>query len=170
MKPLYHPYFVNFIVYFNENQDFFECHEVLEDYWNEFPSRTKDHPLTAYILLATGLYHWRRGNERGALRTLRKALAKLRMIPEQNSLFAKGIDFSVLCNHVQNSVQSIEVHQPFTSFSIDMTSAKLRALVEMEKPRMQLLPFGSDAIIHKHKLRDRSDVIRLRDEKKKGRH
>ena len=37
MKPLYNPLFVKFIVYFNENQDFFECHEVLEEYWKEFP-------------------------------------------------------------------------------------------------------------------------------------
>lgn len=170
MKPLYHPYFVNFIVYFNENQDFFECHEVLEDYWNEIPHRTKDHPLTAYILLATGLYHWRRGNERGALRTLRKAFTKLKMIPEQNNLFTEGIDFPVLCNQVQKNIQSIEAHQPFIPFSIDITSTKLRNLVEAEKQLMELLPFGSDAIIHKHKLRDRSDIIRLRDEKKKGRH
>ena len=54
MKPLHNPFFVKFIVYFNENQDFFECHEVLEEYWKSIPDRTKDHPLTAYILLSTG--------------------------------------------------------------------------------------------------------------------
>lgn len=170
MKPLHHPYFVNFIVYFNENQDFFECHEVLEDYWNEIPHRTKEHPLTAYILLATGLYHWRRENERGALRTLNKALRKLKKIPKQDSLFTEGIDFLTLCNHVQNSILAIEAHQPFIAFPIDITSTRLHTIVQTEKALMQLLPFGSDAVIHKHKLRDRSEVIRLRDEKKKGRH
>ena len=34
---------------------------------------------------------------------------------------------------------------------------------------MTLLPFGSDAVIHKHMLRDRSDILREREEKKKGR-
>ena len=52
MHPHQHPLFVNFIVYFNENQDYFECHEVLEEYWKSLPDGcTKDHPLTAYILL-----------------------------------------------------------------------------------------------------------------------
>ena len=63
MHPYHHPLFVNFIVYFNSNQDYFECHEVLEEYWKSIPDSDKDHPLTAYILLATGMYHWRRGNK-----------------------------------------------------------------------------------------------------------
>ena len=36
MHPYHHPLFVNFIVYFNSNQDYFECHEVLEEYWKSF--------------------------------------------------------------------------------------------------------------------------------------
>ena len=73
MKPLYNPLFVKFIVYFNENQDFFECHEVLEEYWKLSPDRTKEHPLVGYILLSTAMYHWRRGNTTGADRTIKKA-------------------------------------------------------------------------------------------------
>ena len=72
MHPYHHPLFVNFIVYFNENQDYFECHEVLEEYWKSLPDGGKEHPLTAYILLATGMYHWRRGNTTGQSAPSRK--------------------------------------------------------------------------------------------------
>ncbi|MDS9470784.1 DUF309 domain-containing protein [Sporosarcina pasteurii] len=169
MKPLYHPYFVKFIVYFNKNQDFFECHEVLEEYWNTFPGRTKEHPLTGYILLSTGLYHWRRGNRIGALRTLKKAKDKFNIISERYIDYTEGIDFPSLYSHVKKSIDEIEREQPFASFSISVTSPKLHALVEAEEPLMKLLPLESDAIIHKHILRDRTEIIRLRNEKKKGR-
>lgn len=167
MKPLNHQYFVKFIVYFNQNQDFFECHEVLEDYWNEIPNRTKEHPLTAYILLATGLYHWRRKNHSGALRTLKKASRKMREMPLQYPLFTEGIDFQTLFENVQNAIRSIERDELFTPFSIHITSPELEALVETTEPLMDLLPKNSEMLIHKHRLRDRSDIIQMRDEKKK---
>lgn len=168
MKPLFHPYFVKFIVYFNDNQDFFECHEVLEEYWNEIPNRTKEHPLTAYILLATGLYHWRRGNDVGALRTLKKAEHKMGQLEEHDSSFTEGIHFSNLYHHLQNSIRSIKARQPFTVFQITITDQKLKTAVDMTRQHMNLLPANSEMILHKHKLRDRSEIIRLRDEKRRS--
>ena len=35
MHPLFHPLFVDYCAYFNGNEDYFECHEVLEEYWKE---------------------------------------------------------------------------------------------------------------------------------------
>ncbi len=168
MKPLFHPYFVKFIVYFNDNQDFFECHEVLEDYWNEVPYRTKEHPLTAYILLATGLYHWRRGNERGALRTLQKAERKMNDMAVQFPSFTEGIDYPNVYHHLQNSILSIKARQPFTAFPIIITDQKLEIAVKATKEQMNLLPRDSEFLLHKHKLRDRSEIIRLRDEKRRS--
>ncbi len=169
MKPLHHPYFVSFIIYFNHNQDFFECHEVLEAYWKDIPNRTKEHPLTAYILLSTGLYHWRRENYIGALRTLRKASIKMDQMLEHHPHFTKGIDFNSLYDYLQNSIQSIEARQPFIAFSIPITSVTLQQRVIEQAPDLKLLPINSDEIIHKHLLRNRSEMIRLRNEKKKGR-
>lgn len=169
MKPLTNPLFVKFIVYFNNNQDFFECHEVLEDYWNTFPNRTKDHPLTAYILLSTGMYHWRRGNTIGALRTLKKADRRMAML-DTTSSFANGIDFNNLCIQLKKSIKLIEKEQSFRAFPIQILSSEIKQLVNDLAESLVLLPFGSDEVIHKHLLRDRTEVIRIRDEKKKGRH
>ena len=181
MHPYHHPLFVNFMVYFNDNQDYFECHEVLEEYWKSLPDGNKEHPLTAFILLSTGLYHWRRGNTIGALRTLRKAHAKFSTFP---ALYMGEIDMTELALDVQQALQQVEDGQPFHAFSLLISSEQLQTHIETTKPSMQLLPFGSDAIIHKHMLRDRSDILhernkaqetrgarswRLDEEKKKGR-
>lgn len=170
MKALHHPYFVNFIIYFNDNQDFFECHEVLEDYWKSVPNFTKDHPLTAYILLATGLYHWRRENFLGAKRTLQKAYVKMTHMQKDDSSFTKGIDFTTLYARLQNSIQSVEEGQPFVSFPIIVTSSNLQKKINQQRAKLILLPKNSDLVIHKHLRRDRTEIIRLRNEKKKGRH
>lgn len=169
MKPLHNPFFAKFIVYFNENQDYFECHEELEEYWKSIPDATKEHPLTSYILLSTGMYHWRRGNTIGALRTLKKAIVKLESPTEQYPGFSDGINIDDLCENINRSIHSIEAGQEFTSFPIDVTSPYIASLTMKIAPSMELLPNGSDAVIHKHMLRDRSDILRMRDEKKKGR-
>lgn len=168
MHPLHHPLFVKFIVYFNGNQDYFECHEVLEEYWKSLPDGNKSHPLTAYILLATGLYHWRRGNEEGALKTIRKAEDKFRTLPEEYPAFTEEIDFSRLLQDVRQSVARLEQSSDFEPFPI-LVSDRLQQLADEAKPSMDLLPAGSDDVLYKHMLRDRSDILLEREEKKKGR-
>jgi predicted metal-dependent hydrolase len=167
MHLYHHPLFVQFIVYFNNNQDYFECHEVLEEYWKSIPDSDKKHPLAAYILLATGMYHWRRGNFTGAIRTLQKVEKKL---PSFSAYYAEEIDFQQLVAHVKYTVESVKKELPFESFPLTITSATLQAHIEVEQQSMILLPFGSESVIHKHKLRDRRDILHERDEKKKGRH
>ncbi|MFJ7933409.1 DUF309 domain-containing protein [Sporosarcina sp. NPDC096371] len=166
MHPYHHPLFVQFIVYFNDNQDYFECHEVLEEYWKSLPDGDKEHPLTAYILLSTGMYHWRRGNLTGAIRTLRKAEKKF---PTFATHFAEELDIQQLVSNVSHAVNLVEKESPFESFSLLVTSVNLQAHITLATQSMQLLAAGSDAVIHKHLLRDRTGVLQEREEKKKGR-
>lgn len=169
MHPYRHPLFVNFIVYFNSNQDYFECHEVLEEYWKSIPDSDKDHPLTAYILLSTGMYHWRRGNKPGASRTLYKAMTKFPTYISNYPVYTEEIDFDQLVNDVTKAVNRLGQDLPFESFPLTILSASITDLASKLEQSMTLLPFGSDAVIHKHMLRDRSDILREREEKKKGR-
>ncbi|MDN4607319.1 DUF309 domain-containing protein [Sporosarcina highlanderae] len=164
MDPTYHPLFLKFICYFNKNQDYFECHEVLEEYWKSIPNYTKEHPLTAYILLSTGLYHWRRDNFNGAFRTLLKA--KQRMLDQDCHM--SGIDGEKLVKDINQSIDKVKNTEPFSLFTLSLTSEKLKVLVEETASTMELLPRNSNAVIHKHMLRDRSDILEQR-EKKKGR-
>jgi predicted metal-dependent hydrolase len=166
LNPLHHPLFVKFIVYFNRNQDYFECHEVLEEYWKSLPDGNKEHPLTAYILLATGMYHWRRGNLVGAYRTLKKANEKMNTATEVQTLFTDGIDFNLLRNDVHSAINQVDERLPFTFFHIAVTSPALLQLTSEMEQKIDLLPFGSDAIIHKHMLRNRGDILQERNKNK----
>ncbi|MFD1928104.1 DUF309 domain-containing protein [Sporosarcina siberiensis] len=169
MKPLHNPLFLKFIVYFNENQDYFECHEVLEEFWKSIPNRTKNHPLTAYILLSTGLYHFRRDNKIGAQRTLLKAYSKMTTMTEDAPEYTEGIDFNLLCKDIKNMLHRLENNLTYQTFQINIISKELELLVSDMKLIMDLLPIGSDDVIHKHMLRDRTDILLIRDKKKKDR-
>lgn len=151
MHPLHHPHFVNFIVYFNNNQDFFECHEVLEDYWKAQPQFSKAHPLTAYILLAVGLYHWRRKNLVGAVKLLTKATHRMAPFLNGSSPFTEGIDFPTLYQQCKESMHAVERGEAFQSFTIQITSPSLQALYEEAQSTLPLLPKNSIDIIDKHR-------------------
>ncbi|QTD42218.1 DUF309 domain-containing protein [Sporosarcina sp. Te-1] len=166
MHPYHHPLFIHFIVYFNRNQDYFECHEVLEEYWKSIPGSNKKHPLTAFILLATGLYHWRRGNFNGGRRTLSKAE---KQFIDFQPLYRQEIDFEQLLLDLKMAIESVDAKKSFRSFTILLSSDRLLGYVTEAADQMDLLPLGSDAVIHKHMLRDRTDILISRQKKKRGR-
>ncbi|PID06974.1 hypothetical protein CSV65_03520 [Sporosarcina sp. P31] len=168
MNPYYHPLFLQFIVYFNDNQDYFECHEVLEEYWKEQENFSKDHPLTGYILMATGLYHWRRGNTAGASRTLTKAITRFREMPVQFGDYLEDVAIDEIIMQLEYCLTRIESDEDFYSFQLPI-SPELRVKAEKSKPLIALLPKDSASVIHKHMQRDRSDILLQREEKKKGR-
>ncbi len=169
MHPYHHPLFLKFVVYFNHNQDYFECHEMLEEYWKSLPDGDKEHPLTAYILLSTGMYHWRRGNLVGAIRTIQKAEKKIPSFLSHYPAYTEELDFNRLISDVRHTLNLVEKGLPFEAFPLIVKSANLKTLVEIEEHSMELLPLDSAAVIHKHMLRDRTDILREREEKKKGR-
>lgn len=128
MHPLFHPLFTQFITYFNEHEDYFECHEVLEEYWKEIAPRDKTHPLTAWILLATGMYHWRRGNFSGAKRSLTKSFDRIQL--DGDSAFFEGIQFQPVIKHIQHAIEFVHQEQSFEAFQIQITSPELQDAIE----------------------------------------
>ena len=57
-------------------EEFYECHEVLEDVWRPMQGVDRFF-MQALIHFAVGFYHHQEGNPAGAERQLRKALSKL---------------------------------------------------------------------------------------------
>lgn len=155
---MYHPAFIQFLSYFNGNHDFFECHEILEDYWKEVAPRDKQHPLTGWIQLATGMYHWRRGNFRGASTILKKGCTTLQV--SIHSPFLEKVDHNSLLkqlSEVRRAVEQQEVYRPFTILiSDDELQSKVNQVIE-NLPQVEI-----HYIRNKHLLRDRSEVIKER--------
>jgi uncharacterized protein len=71
------PDFYRGVNLFNE-QEFFECHEVLEDVWNEQPEPERQ--LTQGIIqIAVALYHAGRNNFVGAERLLNRGIPRVEL-------------------------------------------------------------------------------------------
>lgn len=158
MHPLFHPLFIDYCTYFNGNQDYFECHEVLEEYWKEIAPGEKEHPLVGYIQVATGLYHWRRGNMRGAHRMLSNGVRILHAATA--TVFAEKIDFTEFLHCVENAVIAVNDNQAFAAFAIVITDKELAQAVAVLIAA--LLEGDPHFIQHKHMLRDRSELIEER--------
>ena len=113
-----HPLYIDFYNYFNGNQDYFECHEVLEEYWKEVAPGDKEHVLVGLVQLATGMYHWRRSNFSGAARILTKSLHNIKR--NEQSIFLKPLNLPLLETQLLQSISQVEQHKPFHSFKIDI--------------------------------------------------
>ena len=170
MDPLRHPLFIKFIAYFNENQDYFECHEVLEDYWNLIAPKDRTHPLVGYIQSAVALYHWRRGNFRGAAKLFPKGDRLLRAALEDGSPFTDGVDLPGFLRDIRAAEDALHGGMPFAPFSIRVTDSAIRDAVS-ELVRIGAVPDLSGArLIHKHMLRDRGHILSEHEKRRSSRH
>lgn len=168
MHPMHHPLFIQFLAYFNGNQDYFECHEVLEEYWKYVAPRDKLHPLTGWIQLATGLYHYRRGNYKGADTILKKAELTLRTSLHTPFFDDKEIDALSVIEHIHQTQKNVSLREPFKNWPVNIISISLKDSVEES---ISILPNLDDQFLqNKHMLRDRTDILRARNEKRRSRH
>lgn len=153
-----HPLYIDFYNYFNGNQDYFECHEVLEEYWKEVAPGDKEHVLVGLVQLATGMYHWRRSNFSGAARILTKSIHNIKR--NEQSIFLKPINLPLLEKQLLQSISQVEQKKTFHSFKIDIIDCEFKKLVDkriLEQPKSD-----KHFLLHKHMLRDRTEILQAR--------
>lgn len=163
MHPLHHPLFIRFIIHFNEEKDYFECHEVGEEYWKSVAPKNKLHPLTGWIQLAVGMYHWRRSNYPGALRSFIRSKVKL----TSGNEWVDGFDQELLIKNISNAIEAVTERKPFSPFPIPVTSNELKKMVKNYHAANPTVDQDPYYIMHKHRLRDRSSIINLREQRKR---
>lgn len=145
-----------YLVHFHRTRDFFECHEILEEYWKEAPDSPYGETWVGLIQLAVGLYHHRRGNWRGAAKMLQSARGKL----AEGKLSELGIDEASLLSLVEERLVLLSCGERavYRDLDIPLTDPALWPLVQ---PAADSRELGPD-IIDRHILRDRSEVIAAR--------
>ncbi|WP_316569743.1 DUF309 domain-containing protein [Neobacillus sp. YIM B06451] len=159
---MYPEAFINYLSHFHGDRDYFECHEILEDYWKEEDKGNKDSVWVGFIQLAVGCYHYRRRNTAGAVRTLQKARAILS--GREVALASLGIDGKKLIWRLDELILRVKDGKEYKGFIIPISDAMLEELC-IEACRLKgaewckegVLPPKS--IIDRHKVRDRSIVI-----------
>ncbi|GAS80856.1 DUF309 domain-containing protein [Paenibacillus amylolyticus] len=96
----YEPLYIDYLIYFNRDQDYFECHEVLEELWLE---RNRDSLYKGLLQIAVGLYHFRNGNLRGGIMMLQSSVDLLEPYPDTTL----GIELGVVVQEVKGIVKQL---------------------------------------------------------------
>ncbi|NOU97005.1 DUF309 domain-containing protein [Paenibacillus sp. LMG 31456] len=157
--------YIDYLIYFHSQRDYFECHEVLEEYWKEHPN---DPLATAYvgcIQVAVSLYHQRRGNLAGAVKMLQSALKNF----IESDLIKLGIEPDDF--RAQLTARLAQLTAPdfqYEDLNIPLADAELEEICVKQSIEKALMwqcysDFSNTYLINKHTLRDRSVVIAERE-------
>lgn len=149
--------YIEYLEYYHGTRDYFECHEVLEEYWKVNPSSPLSTTWVGLIQLAVAMYHHRRGNQNGAIKMLASAI---RILDDHNleQLGIAAVQLKLLMNErlfqlEQNSqLEFRDMNIPFSDVSLEECMTKIRIDDIVVDPYM----------LNKHTLRDRSEVILTR--------
>ncbi|MDM5298589.1 DUF309 domain-containing protein [Bacillus pumilus] len=172
---MYPESYLSFLHEFHTTRDYFECHEILEEYWKEEPPERRKEYWVGLIQLAVALYHQRRGNTNGAKRLISNSLHLLEA--NRNVLSTLGLDDEAFMLLLRTLKKKMELDMPYESVMLPIKDeALLSQCIEMAEK--EGLTFGEESnlshtfLIEKHRLRDRTDVLLERErqlERKKSR-
>ena len=154
--------YIDFIVHFHGDRDYFECHEILEEFWKEIDSKNKNSIWVGFIQLAVANYHYRRGNFNGAFRTLHKSLQILTLYKEE--LDRLGIDPNRIFEQMNHQLVNIDHHLDYQSMNLPLHSNELieKCINRSQELQMKWLiesDLNNIEIVHRHLKRDRSTLL-----------
>ncbi|MBE1441768.1 DUF309 domain-containing protein [Paenibacillus sp. OAS669] len=158
--------YIDYLIYFHAERDYFECHEVMEAYWKEHPGDPLASCYVGLIQIAVALYHQRRNNLNGARKMMASAMTNL----TDEGMQALGIDPKSLRSMLQERLTQLAAEAPvFEDINLPLTDVQLveacRKRCEESSLHWQCASdFSNGRLIHKHKLRDRSSVIAEREQ------
>ncbi|MBU8916302.1 DUF309 domain-containing protein [Bacillus sp. FJAT-29953] len=159
---MYPKEYIEFLSHFHGDRDYFECHEILEDFWKGSDPGNKESIWVGFILLAVSAYHHRRENFNGAQRTLEKAIT---IISDQSSLLPDlGLDDRLFLQTIKEHLIRLQNREEYKSMNLPISDPELlQACMKLCDEKGFDWQRESDLsdlqIVHRHKLRDRSSVI-----------
>ncbi|MFO1441764.1 DUF309 domain-containing protein [Bacillus sp. Bva_UNVM-123] len=159
---MYPKEYIEFLVHFHGDRDYFECHEVLEEFWKMTEPRDKQSIWVGFILLAVANYHHRRHNFIGAKRTLTKSIEILEINKKQ--LIILGLNQDRLLQNLQEKLNQISKGSPYSSFNLPIIDPLLISECKELSQQKSLewcreSDLTNQGLINRHSLRDRSAVI-----------
>lgn len=158
--------YLEYLIHFHIHRDYFECHEVLEEFWKE--ENKQEIIWVGLIQVAVALYHQRRSNFSGAMKMMTSALRILQAQPAK--LTSLGLHFESFVALLQQRLEEIKEQQAYSSFDLPLTENVLQhcrsycQLHDLEWCSNHNIT--NEFLIHKHTLRDRSAVIQEREQSK----
>ncbi|MBE3568627.1 MAG: DUF309 domain-containing protein [Bacillales bacterium] len=143
------------------DHDYFECHEILEEYWKNETNQEHDSVWVFLIQIAVLCYHHRRGNFKGAGKLLLKVQTRLKK--NQKELFQLGIDADQLSHLLLSRYQDIINEKEFRPFALPLNNSNLKNQYIQLAKQFSISNWNDirnrEYIINRHSLRDRSSII-----------
>ncbi|MBN2983943.1 MULTISPECIES: DUF309 domain-containing protein [Cohnella] len=156
--------YIEYLAEYFGSRDFFECHEIMEEYWKKTPDSEWSVCWLVLIRLAVVQYHARRGNGAGAAKLLAKASGEVR----PDLMDRLGLDGAELERMIKDKLTAWSGGDAtYEEFELPIADPELLRLVRTrceEKgwgwatPRQRV----PDDIVHRHLRRDRSEVVSAR--------
>jgi uncharacterized protein len=155
--------YIEYLAHFHGSRDYFECHEIMEEFWLQ---NKRDVKWLALIQIAVAVYHERQKNFPGSLRLYRKVLHHLR----SNKNLFEGLDIhhGDLEYLIKSRIKNILHDGVYTPMNLPLINEELieKSIKFTEEQGWEWLSEDSQSknlLVFKHKLRDRSDVIKARE-------
>ena len=152
--------YIEFLLHFHGDRDYFECHEVLEEHWKKNGMK-RDSIWVGLIQVAVSFYHYRRGNIKGAVKMMDKALLNLKNKREETRRL--GINHSLFINKLNISLLNMKTNKPYKAIKLPIKDSELLA-VGKELSMRGGFEWGNQDdlddfdLINRHMTRDRSAV------------
>jgi predicted metal-dependent hydrolase len=155
-----------YLIYFQAERDYFECHEVMEAYWKQHREDPRSLAYVGLIQLAVGLYHQRRGNMAGAVKMLQSAWNHL----SEEHIESLGMHPQELRESITERINQIKMGIPlYEDMDLPIQDTALLKQCQQECLTRGLIwsnpsDCSNEHLLHKHKLRDRTEVIEERNQ------
>lgn len=159
--------FIRYLYHFHVDRDYFECHEILEEYWKEETDQQKNSIWVGFILLAVANYHHRRNNFSGATRTLEKAIAIFQC--EKETIVKLDFNVEEFFDTLNGHMVRLNNKNLYQSYSLPIILSNIQLTQCFTQNEISQINWGqesdlkNESLVHRHKLRDRTDVITERE-------
>ncbi|MGV3464587.1 MAG: DUF309 domain-containing protein [Heyndrickxia sp.] len=149
--------YIQFLIHFHGDRDYFECHEILEDYWKQTEPGNRNSVWVGFIQLAVAQYHYRRENDIGAKKLLKKSIKILKQ--RQKELTYLGIDtnnFYLLLESLRTSYENGKVYK---NINLPISNPQILSICKKECDNLGMEWCSedehiSDLIVHRHLYKD----------------
>ncbi|XZF74476.1 DUF309 domain-containing protein [Bacillus sp. AL-1R] len=145
--------YIKYLCHFHFDQDFFECHEVLEEQWKLELNHQYKKVWLGLIRLSVVLYHYRRRNFTGARKLFRHVTT---FSNDAKLVEMAGIDPFRFQQIISDLQQNLQNETEFFPFDLPIINQELIKRYQNQKKYYSSF---TENLINKHSTRDRTDVI-----------
>ncbi|WP_079479902.1 DUF309 domain-containing protein [Halobacillus salinus] len=147
--------YIDFLTHFQGTRDYFECHEVLEEYWKETNPGDRSSVWVFLIQLSVSLYHHRRGNFKGAHKLIKRC--SVTFPKHKASLVQLGLDVKKMERLITKLEKSVLDVEPYKSLLLPICNESLKQIV-LQRCQEWNVTYGdpssmTEALVEKHRLR-----------------